>query len=223
MWICFYLRNNNGGSVNATQIDIKSKTCNIQTWEKHSFQDVFSTNIDTLVPSLYHVPRHPHQRSLLCCLNHFRTSSYYRILTMVYNFQKYRVRKLNISDTFVLPFQILCYHRNICHPFVNIFKRQTLLYEYPLHWVLLPTKKRTTERCHSVVYSQAWSPFWLRIQVSENVHAHLLPKLSRSWNMLLPSDTYRKPLTSITAVLHQFVTYLLTFLLNWSQESLLLL
>jgi hypothetical protein len=33
--------------------------------------------------------------------------------------------------------------------------------------------------------------------------------LSRSWTVLLPSDTHRKPITSITAVLLPFVTYLL--------------
>jgi hypothetical protein len=42
------------------------------------------------------------------------------------------------------------------------------------------------------------------------MHAHLLPRLSRSWTVLLPSDTYRKPITSITTVLLPFVTYLLT-------------
>jgi hypothetical protein len=47
------------------------------------------------------------------------------------------------------PFQTPCHQRNVCHPVVNRFMRQTLpnknrktfLYEYPLHWVLLPTKK----------------------------------------------------------------------------------
>jgi hypothetical protein len=38
----------------------------------------------------------------------------------------------------------------------------------------------------------------------------LLPRLSWSWTVLLPSDTYIKPITSITTVLHPFVTYLLT-------------
>jgi hypothetical protein len=38
----------------------------------------------------------------------------------------------------------------------------------------------------------------------------LLPRLSWSWTVLLPSDTHRKPITSIAAVLLSFVTYLLT-------------
>jgi hypothetical protein len=41
-----------GESVNRSQIDIKRKTCDKQTWEKHLFLDISSTNIDTLIPSL---------------------------------------------------------------------------------------------------------------------------------------------------------------------------
>jgi hypothetical protein len=33
---------------------IKRKTCNIRTWKKKIFLDISSTNIDTLVPSLYY-------------------------------------------------------------------------------------------------------------------------------------------------------------------------
>jgi hypothetical protein len=32
-------------------------------------------------------------------------------------------------------------------------KQETFLYEYPLHWVLLPTEKRTKECCFSVIRS----------------------------------------------------------------------
>jgi hypothetical protein len=38
------------------------------------------------------------------------------------------------------------------------------------------------------------------------VHACLLPRLSLIWIVLLPSGRYRKPITSITAVLLPFVT-----------------
>jgi hypothetical protein len=40
-------------SLNMAQIDIKSKTCDIETWTKHLFLDISFTNTDTLVPSLY--------------------------------------------------------------------------------------------------------------------------------------------------------------------------
>jgi hypothetical protein len=42
-----------GESVNISQMDITSKTCNIRTSEKHLFLDIPSTNINTTVPSLY--------------------------------------------------------------------------------------------------------------------------------------------------------------------------
>jgi hypothetical protein len=43
-----------GESVNRSQMDIKRITCDIGTWKKkHSFLDISSTNIDTLVPTLY--------------------------------------------------------------------------------------------------------------------------------------------------------------------------
>jgi hypothetical protein len=43
-----------------------------------------------------------------------------------------------------------------------------------------------------------------------SLHARLLPELLRSWTGLLRSDTYRSSVTSITAILFQFVAYLLT-------------
>jgi hypothetical protein len=42
-----------GESVNGSQMDIKRKTCDIRTWNKHLFFDISSTNSDTLAPSLY--------------------------------------------------------------------------------------------------------------------------------------------------------------------------
>jgi hypothetical protein len=34
-------------------MDTKRKTCDIRNWGEHLFLDIPSTNIDTLVPSLY--------------------------------------------------------------------------------------------------------------------------------------------------------------------------
>jgi hypothetical protein len=50
-------------------------------------------------------------------------------------------------------------------------------------------------------YTQARSPFWILKAASEYAHAHLLPRLSWSRTVLLPSDTNIKPITSITTVL----------------------
>jgi hypothetical protein len=59
-------------------------------------------------------------------------------------------------------------------------------------------------------YNKARSPCWLLKPASELAHVPLLPRLSWSRTVLLPSDTHRKPITSITAVLLPFVSYLLT-------------
>jgi cytidylate kinase len=40
-------------SVKRSQRDMKRKTSDIQTWKRNLFLDISSTNIDTLVPSLY--------------------------------------------------------------------------------------------------------------------------------------------------------------------------
>jgi hypothetical protein len=42
-----------GESVNRSQMDIKRKTCDIRNWKKHLYFDIYSTNNDTIVPSLY--------------------------------------------------------------------------------------------------------------------------------------------------------------------------
>jgi hypothetical protein len=94
MWVCFYLRNYKEESLNRTQMDVKRKIYDIRIWEKHSFLDISSTNIDTLVPSLYQCVE---TRSIEVCSV--------------------------VSTTFVPLFQTLRYQRNIFHPFVKLFKR----------------------------------------------------------------------------------------------------
>jgi hypothetical protein len=133
-------------------------------------------------PTLIHLsyrftsaPKPTVQKSLHCCLSHFRPS-------------------VSSSATFEGPSRPSCeplYATNTSHR-----KQETFLYGYPLRWVPLCTKKKT--------------PFWQLKPASE--HARLLPKLSWSWTVLLPSDVYRKPITSITAVSLRFVIYLLTLL-----------
>jgi hypothetical protein len=41
-----------GESVNRTKIDITRKTCDIRTWRKHLFLDIYSIDIDAIVLSL---------------------------------------------------------------------------------------------------------------------------------------------------------------------------
>jgi hypothetical protein len=69
-----------------------------------------------------------------------------------------------------------------------------------LHWVLLPTKKKTHNiTLHFDSTTSTWSPVWLLKAASGHEHA-----------CLLPSDTNWKPITSITAVLFPCVTCSLT-------------
>jgi hypothetical protein len=116
-----------------------------------------------------------------CCLSHFR-----------------------IWSGIICDFQTSL--REFLDPSVNRFARQTFPTVNRKRFffvnILLPTKNAQQN-----AVSQARSSFWLLKPASE--HARLLPRLSWSWTVLLPSDTYRKLITSITAVLLPFVTYLL--------------
>jgi hypothetical protein len=75
---------------------------------------------------------------------------------------------------------------------MNSSKRDTFLYECPSQWVPLPT----TENTSSVLQSST-AALWLLIPVCPFAHARLLPKLSWSWIVLLPVDTYRKLLNQL--------------------------
>jgi hypothetical protein len=89
-------------------------------------------------------------------------------------------------------------------------KQETFLYEYPLHWVILPTKNAQQNAALRQYNFQARSPFWLLKSAFEHAHARRLSRLSWSWTALLPNDTHRKPITCITIVLLPFVTHILT-------------
>jgi hypothetical protein len=78
-------------------------------------------------------------------------------------------------------------------------ERETFIYDYPFYWALLPTKNAQQNAAFRSYTSQARSPFWLLKTASEHKPG-----------CLLPSHTHRKLITSITAVLLPFVTYLQT-------------
>jgi hypothetical protein len=69
-------------------------------------------------------------------------------------------------------------------------------------------KKRTKIFVFRLYTSQPRSQYWLLKPASEHAHAHayarLVPRLSWSWTVLLPRDTYRKPIISIATVLLSF-------------------
>jgi hypothetical protein len=86
----------------------------------------------------------------------------------------------------------------------------TFLYECPLHWILSPHKILITELCSSVVYSSSTvAIFTSEISLWTCTCASATYTVM-SWTVLLASDTHRKLITSITAVLLPFVAYLLT-------------
>jgi hypothetical protein len=86
-----------GESVNRSQMDVKRKACDIRTWEKHLFLDISSTNIDTLVPSLYQCVETRSIKSSDCCVS-----------------------------TSAPPIQPLRHQLNVYYAVVNRFTRQTL-------------------------------------------------------------------------------------------------
>jgi hypothetical protein len=90
-----------------------------------------------------------------------------------------------------------------------------------LHYVLLSTENAQQKAALRQYTPQARPPFWLLKLVSDHVHARLLPRMSWSWTVLLPSNTHRKPITSITAVLLPFVAYWLSISLHCAVINIL--
>jgi hypothetical protein len=89
-----------------------------------------------------------------------------------------------VSVTSTPPFQNLRHQRNVCHPIVNRFTRQTLpalnMKRFSMNILCIEffwPQERVTERYYLVLYSQARPPFWLLKPASEHAHARLLSKL----------------------------------------------
>jgi hypothetical protein len=115
------------------------------------------------------------------------------------------------------PFQPLRHQRNFGHPGVDCFTRQTLptvntknVFMTKLYIESFYPQKTHNNPAFRYHTPQAPSPFWLLNPSSEHAHARLLPRPSWSWTVLLPSNTHRKPITSIAVVFLPFVAYLLT-------------
>jgi hypothetical protein len=84
-------------------------------------------------------------------------------------------------------------------PVVNRFKRQTL-----------PTVNRIYFFMNILCIESFCLP-------PKSAKQNSVPRLLWSWTVLLPSDTHRKPITSITAVLLPFTNYLLSLprIIGW--------
>jgi hypothetical protein len=171
-------------------MDIKLKTCDIRNWK--------TTFISRHI-------LHQHWYTCPIALPVRRNPQHRRLLTVV-------------SATFAPPFQLLRHQRNVCHLVVKRFTRckfPTVNRKYFLMNItyidaFCQQNKRTTESCSSLIQCSSTFAIWLLKSASEHYHALLLPRQSWSWTMLLPGDTYRKPITSIRVVLLPFVTYLLS-------------
>jgi hypothetical protein len=150
-----------------------------------------STNTSTLVPSLYQ------------CVETRSVGVYWLLSHPFPHSVGHHLRVSNVLERISRPSCEPLYAINASHR-----KQEKFLYEYPLHWVIFSHKKKcTTEHCSSVVLSLSTV-----ILTTETIlwTWACVRRLSWSWTVLLPSDTYRKPITSITVVLLPFVTYLLT-------------
>jgi hypothetical protein len=165
-------------------------SCDIETWEKHLFLDISPTIIDTLVPSLYRCVRNPQHTSLS-----------------------------TVSATSEPPFEPL-HQWNVCHSVLNHFTRQTHpTAERNIINILCIETFYPQNTNRTLLFGSTQSPFWLLKPAFEHAHVHLIPILSWSWTLLLPSDTHRKPNTSIAVVLLPFVTYLLTLPRNTRNKA----
>jgi hypothetical protein len=120
-----------GESVNRSQMDIKRKTYDIRKW-KELFLDISSTNIDTLVPSLYQPV------------------------------ENHSIEVLVVSATSATPLQPLRHQRKVCHSVVNRFTRQTLPTVKRKYFFLnmlciesFGPQQTHKQRCSSIVHSSS--------------------------------------------------------------------
>jgi hypothetical protein len=124
-----------GESVNRSQMDIKRKICDIRTWEKHLFLDRVSTNIDTLVLSLY---------------QYVETESVEVFWLLSQTLPHLHFNLLVISEIYV-TFHDAAVNRFTRQTF-SIVNRKYIFMNILCIESFCQQKKPTTERCSSVVY-----------------------------------------------------------------------
>jgi hypothetical protein len=97
--------------------------------KKKVFLDIFSSSIDTFGPSYY---------------QYVETCS-----TEVFSLLPQPLPHLRLN-LFVINKSL---YESFYATDISKRKQETFLYKYPLHWVILATKKKTTEWCFSVVHT----------------------------------------------------------------------
>jgi hypothetical protein len=107
---------------------IKRKTCDIRSWKKHLFLDISSSNIDTLAPWLYQ------------CVETRSIEVFWLLSQPLPHLVAHHLQFSNVLERISRPSCEPLYATNTFHR-----KQEIFIYEYPLHWVLLPPKthKRT--------------------------------------------------------------------------------
>jgi hypothetical protein len=136
------------------------------------FSSITSTNIDTLVPSLYQ-----------CVETRSIEVSWLLSQPLPYPVG-HHLRFSNVLESISPPSCEPLYAINTSHR-----KHEIFLYEYPFHWIFVPQRKAQQNPVLRQYIPQARSPFWLLKLACEHEHVRLLPRLWWSWTVLLPSDT----------------------------------
>jgi hypothetical protein len=171
-----------------SQMDEKCKTCDIRTWKKKAYLDILSNNIDTLVPSLY---------------------------------QYIETRSIEVLGLLSQPLPHLVGH-NV--RFSNALERISRPCYEPLRathtshlnislWISFSLSSFAHKKNHNrtLLFVSILLKHGRHVDYSNqplNIRVHVYCVDSWSFTVLLPSDTLRNPITSFTAVLLQFVTYL---------------
>jgi hypothetical protein len=135
---------------------------------------------DTLVHRFTSALKPTAQKSFDCCPSHFRTWS-----SIICNLWMSLRESLDPVANHSTWQTLLTINRK--HFFMNILCIESFC-----------PQNCTIERCSLVVHSSSTrSPFWLLKPASEHAHVHLLPRLLWSWIVLIPTDTHRKPISSL--------------------------
>jgi hypothetical protein len=176
-------------SVNRSQMDIKHKTRDDRTWKKKLLLDISYTNVDTFAPYRYQCVETRSMKVFWLAFPHF-VGHHLRLFNVL--------RKLlyPVVNCFTWKTRPIV---NRKYSFINILCIQ---FFYPQE-----TSSRTL-LLRSIIRCRCHFNYWNQ-PLNMSMLACYLDCLEAGL-CLLPNDTHRKPITSITSVLIPFVAYLLS-------------
>jgi hypothetical protein len=170
-------------------MNIKHKTCDIRIWGKKTFiSDISSNHIETHVPSLYQ------------CVE-TRSTEVFWLLSQPLPHLRFNL--FVISEKFATQLWTALRDKHFLPQTGNISL-----------WIYFTVSPFSTKKKHNrmLLFGSILSSTVTILTTEASLWTcaeHLLLRLSRSWTALPPSDTHRKPITSVTAVLLPSVTCLL--------------